>query len=74
MNVRLDETFKDQNGLWVVCFRTDTEWLRLRFTAWEAFLWLAQIRYKQWRQWLFGTPFFPITAKEHQIESGPRVA
>jgi hypothetical protein len=63
MKVTLDEVFQDNNGLWVVCYRTDSEWLRLRFTNWQGLCFWAQIKLRQF----FGLPILPYTPPANVI-------
>jgi hypothetical protein len=66
-DVTLDEVFQDQNGLWVVCFRTKCEWLRLRFTTWQGLCFWAQIKLRKF----VGLPILPYNVPEDvQTEYG----
>jgi hypothetical protein len=57
MPVTMDEVFTDSNGLLVVCYRTPYEWLRLRYTPFQAWMFFAQVKLRQ----LLGLPILPYT-------------
>ncbi len=56
MNVTVD-VFEDSNRRWVVCFRGPRDWVRLRFTTWQAMWFSAQVRLRK----LLGLPLLPYT-------------
>ena len=68
MNCTLDEPFVDQNGLWVVCFRGDQDWVRVRLTSFQAWRFWAQVKLRQF----FGLPLIPFTFPAGTVyETGP---
>lgn len=67
MNVSMDEVFRDANGRWVVCFRGPKDWVRMRFTTFQAMRFFAQVKFRQ----LLGLPLLPYNVPaEVEFETG----
>lgn len=43
MSITVRDIFEDGNSRLVICFDSDSEWVRMRLTHWQAACWIANV-------------------------------